>query len=185
MDKIKLSAIGLIPAVSTQTVQIGNVEVTVTPTLPYEKVLDMIQWCVDFIIDDRPFISAPLEKVVSDFAIAKYYTNLEIAEFDGPTFDLTRVYEDYDLLRAHGAFDKIRQYINPDQLAFFENTLKATMNSIVAYRNSMQGIIDTLTSKAQDSTDAMQAALSQMQDPDQMDAVEHLMKVVQTLGQVK
>lgn len=185
MDKIKLHTLGPMPQSITNLVQIGEVEVEVNNSIPYETVLDMIQWCINFIVDDRPFISAPLKRVVSDFAIVKFYTNLDIIGFDGPNFDMTRVYEDYDLLRAHGAFDKIREHIAPDQLKFFTETLEETMASIIAYRNSAQGIVDALTAEANNNTEALQAALDQMKDPDQLGTVEHLMDIVQTLGMPK
>lgn len=182
MSKIRLSAMGLLPETEQVTVNIGEAAVTVTPRIPYEQFLDMIQWCVNFIIDDRPFISEPMKGVVRDIAIVKYYTNFDISFMDLPTFETKVLFENYDLLVGHNAIALIKEALDQHQLAYFEMALDKTLQSIVDYRNSAQGIVDQLAINADENTNAMKTALTTFSDPDTLQNVEGLMQMVEKLG---
>lgn len=113
MDKIQTLALGPFVSPETRYEKVGDAVIMIKPILPYEDVLDMIQWCVNLIVDERPFVSEPLHQVVKNMALVKYYTNLDSADIlDEPTFSLKELFERYDILISHEVFDRIRNFID-------------------------------------------------------------------------
>lgn len=183
MDKIQTLALGPLVTPEVRYEKIGEAVIMIKPILPYEDVLDMIQWCVNLIVDERPFVSEPLHQVVKNMALVKYYTNLNSADIlDEPTFSLKELFERYDILISHEVFDRIRNFIDKKQLDFFENTLEKTMQNIVAYRNSAQGILDTLAESAELKDQIFNKNLSDLSDPKK---VGQFQKLVEALEKVK
>lgn len=181
MDKIKIATLGMPNQAENKIVEIGDAQIEITPIIPYEKMLEMVQWCVSIILDDRPYISEPVRQVVEDFAILKYYTNLEIP-MDQPEFDLSRMYEDYDLLLSHDVIETVIRMISQRQFEMFRTHLYKTLTSIMEYRNSAAGLIDKLSAMAKSDTNAINDALSTLTDPEKLQQVNHLMEIVDKLG---
>ena len=171
MDKIKLSAMGAPAEPAVSYVQIGDATIEITTQLPYEQVLDMIQFCIDHIINDRPFISEPMKVIVKNCALLKFYTNLDMDFLDNAV-EMREIYEEYDLIDRFEVIDRVTAVINQTdsgarQLEFFNNTLDATLQSIMAYRNSAMGIVDALSDAAKSSTNNMQEAIDMLGDEEQ------------------
>lgn len=179
-NRIKLNSLGIIEEVAPQYVQIGEAVVTVEHFIPYEKMLDMIQWCIDYIINDRPFISAPLKKIIKDFAILNFFTNFDL-NFLTEYQDMADIYAEYDLVYRFDVMDKVMQFIDPGEIEFFNTTLDATLESIMKYRNSAVGIVDALSEKAQQDIDKMQGAIDLISDDEQNQRIGKLLQFAQQL----
>lgn len=180
MDKIQTLALGPMSQPETHYEQIGEAVVTIKSLIPYEEVLDMIQWTVNLVIDDRPFVSEPLREIVSNMAIIKYYTNLDSADIlDNPTFEIKALFERYDILMAHDVFNRVKEFIDAEQLRFFNETLEKTMQNIVNYRNSAQGIIDALAQSAELKDQIFNKNLSDLSDPKKIGQFEKLVEAIE------
>lgn len=179
-NRIKLNSLGVIEEVAPQYVQVGEAVVTVERFIPYEKMLDMIQWCIDYIINDRPFISAPLKKIIKDFAVLNFYTNFDF-NFLTEYQTMDEIYGEYDFVYRFDVMSKVTQFIDQGQLEFFNHTLDETLDSIMAYRNSAMGIVDALASNAQQDVEKMSQALDLIKDEEQNKGVANLIKIAQEL----
>ena len=175
MDKIKISSMGAPVVPESRYLDIGAASVEVKPIIPYEEVLDMIQWCIDLIINDRPFLSAPLKRIVKDLAVLKFYTNFDLSFLD-EFHDMTDIYSEYDLVKSFNVIDAITPLIDADQLKFFNETLDETLVSIVDYRNSAIGVIDTLADNAGDDISKMEGALNLLKDPEENKKLANLIE---------
>lgn len=174
MDKIKLSALGIPEAKESRSIQIGGATVEVKQVIPYEEMLDMIQYGIDFIINERPFISAPLKRIVKDFAILTFYTNFDTSAIKEAT-EMKTIYEEYDLVTRFEVMEKVKPLIDQKQLAFFDATLEETLISIMKYRNSAVGIVDALSDVAKQSAGNMQEALDILSDDEQNQKLVNLL----------
>ena len=181
IERIKLANLGPIEEAPIEYLQIGDAALQVKKYIPYEEMLDMIQWCIDYIINDRPFISEPLKKIIKDFAILNFFTNVDTS-FLTEYHDMKDIYEEYDLVYRHNVIDQVISKIDEGQIRFFNETLDATLDSIMTYRNSAVGIIDALSQSAQQDTENMESAMSMINDPDQM---EKLGKLLKFAGEIK
>lgn len=179
-NRIKLNSLGVIEGVAPQYVQIGETVVTVERFIPYEKMLDMIQWCIDYIINDRPFISAPLKKIIKDFAVLNFYTNFDF-KFLTEYQDMADIYAEYDLVYRFNVMDKVLQFIDPGQINFFNETLDETLESIMRYRNSAVGIVDALAENAKQSTDKMSTAMEFLEQGDNKEKLGKLIKFAEEI----
>lgn len=180
-DKIKLSALGPVSEQAVKYYKIGDTVVTFYGSLSFEKILLMIQETINFIVDDRNFISAPLKRIISDIILAKHCTNLDFDWLDSPNLSASILYENYDILWHHGVFDTIKENFDPKLYSFFQETLKETLDNIIGYRNSAAGIIDTLSAQAGFNAHTIEQALNDMGDDEKMGKVKELFKMAETL----
>lgn len=181
MDKIRLSDMGIFPKVMPISMKIGEADVEINPYISYADVLEMIQWCIDYIINGRPFLSAPLVQIVKDFAMLKWYTNFDFTFLDTCT-DLKEIYEEYDFVQRFNLIEQVRPKIDPRQLVFFEDTLAKTLDSIIAYRNSAAGIVDALAENAKQDTADMQAAIEMINKDGNAEKMAALMQLAQSIA---
>lgn len=176
---VNILNLGVPPAAESVPLSIGDAVLQVSPKIPYEKVIEAIEWSVNSILDDRTFISAPLHAIIQEVAILKFYTDLDTSGLGAEYFALTDFYEWFDIIQAHDLPSRVREIIEPKQLQFFTETLEKTIQSIVAYRNSAAGIIDRLTAQNTKDNLEMQTVLEQLDEPQ----YAKLLQVMSALGQ--
>lgn len=181
MDKIQLSTMGIFPKPEEKVLHIGEADVTVLTYIPYEQMLDMIQWCIDYIINDRPFLSAPLKRIMKNFAILKFYTNFDFS-FLETYHEMSQIYGEYDYIQRFGLLDQVLPIIDKTQLEFFDTTLDETLESIMAYRNSAVGIVDALSENAERDVNDMQKALDFIGDGVNAEKIEMLTKAASAIS---
>lgn len=179
-NKIQLISIGVPPKMEEEQVQIGEAAITVKHRIPYEEVLDMMQWCISFIINDRPFISEPLKQIIKDFAILKYYTDIDMS-FVHDYQDMAEVYEAYDIIDSYNLMYFVRSHINGRQLEFFNTTLDKTLESIIKYQNSAKGVLDILAEDADKDVRRMQEAMDVIGDDEKNKKITTLLKFAEEL----
>lgn len=162
-SSISLAAFGATPVSNSITKLVAGQQIQITPVIPYEKILEAMQWSIDLILDDRTFISAPLKTIISDFALIKFWSNVSI--YDTTAAAAEDLYQNYDIVISHGVLAACREVISKEQQDFFFQTLFETLESIVAYRNSAAGIVESLTEKAKEGGEKGQDILSLLDDP--------------------
>lgn len=180
IEKIKLNTLGAIEEDPIEYMNIGQTVVAVHKYIPYEQILDMIQWCIDYIINDRPFISAPLKRIIKDFAILNFYTNFDF-NFLTEYHEMADIYAEYDLVYRFDVMAKVKEFIDPGQMDFFEHTLDETLESIMKYRNSAVGIVDALAENANNDVDAMSGALGLISDEEKNKKIVQLLQFADQL----
>lgn len=180
IEKIKLNTLGVIEEDPIEYLNIGKAVVAVRKHIPYEQMLDMIQWCIDYIINDRPFISAPLKRIIKDFAVLNFYTNFDfnfLTEYE----TMAQIYAEYDLVYRFDVMSKVKEIVDPGQIDFFEKTLDETLESIIAYRNSAKGIVDALAENAEQDISKMQGAIDLLSDEERNKQLSKMIKFAEEL----
>lgn len=172
---ITLSALGPLPPIAER--QLPNTPIIVRSRIQTEDLLAAIQWCIAYLTDGKSFVSEPLYQIITDFALIRFYTNIDTSFLDATPMELHDIYENYDLIVAHNIMPPIRAAIDPEQLQFFEHTLRGTLTSIIAYKNSAVGIIDLLASQADTNTKALEKALTSLENDEQLTHVRQLLEV--------
>lgn len=157
-NRIPVSAIGTFQSEDPVFIQFGEATVSLKRKISYQEILDLVQLVVDFSITDQPILSGVIKNITLDMAIIKYYTNLECSIFEEGTA-LEQIYEEYGVLVDFGVIDEVKAKMDFNQKSFIEKTVAETLSSIIDYRNSAKGIIDSLASSAADDSGKMQSAL--------------------------
>lgn len=179
-NRISISAIGAAPTVEPIYLQVGEATIEVKPRISYEEILNMMQWCIDMIVGEKPFMSAPLNRIVKDFAILNAYTNLDLGVTHEYS-DMSTIYQEYDIVKAHGVLENVMLKIDADQIAFFEETLDKTLESILAYRNSAKGIIDALAADAENDSEKLEKALNIMSDTNSQSQIKTIIETAKAI----
>lgn len=179
LTKVQITSFGATPEVIAQTLSIGDATLQVLPSIPYEELIDAIQWSINSIIDDRTYVSEPIYAIIRDIALLKYFTNLDCTDIGQEYFNLKDFYEWYDILKSFDVITKVKAIIATDQVEFFETTLEKTIHSIIAYKNSAAGIIDRLTAQNVKDNVEMQTVLQQLNEPE----MAKLLDLMSALGQ--
>lgn len=178
MDKVKFTTFGIMPKPEEKVITIGEGSLTVTTFLPYETVLEMIQWSINMIMDDRGFISEPIHQIIEDMAVLKYYTNLDLDELDMAGFTQGQLYEMYDMVKAHDLVSKVCAEISAEQLSFYRETLTKTLQSLIAYRNSAAGLMEMIQINGENTSASLQKSLDILGDKEQFDQVYRMLDLV-------
>lgn len=180
-NRISLSEIAqATPVEEPIYIALGNATIEVRRRISYEEILNMMQWCIDMIVGEKPFLSAPLTRIVKDFAILNAFTNLDCGV--SKTYEeISDLYADYDFIKAYGILDEILPKLNQEQIKFFERTLDKTMESIIAYRNSAKGIVDALAAEAEEDSNKIERALSLFSSEEQQEQVKRLIETAQKI----
>lgn len=181
-NKVKMSEFGILPEPEIKHVPIGGAVVTMKNQIPYEEVYDLIQWVIDLVVDDRAFISEIAKRIVIDFGLVKFYTNVDVEHFMPSDYDIHQVYEDYDILMNSGLLPILKDFINKEQYDFFVDVLDKTIKNLIDYRNSAQGIVDALGARATDQKEAMESAIATFDNPKNMEKVKEVMALVDELN---
>lgn len=178
MEKVKLIAFGPLAENEVKYLQIGEATIAVQQKLPYETILEMIQWSINYIMDDRGFVSEPISRIIQEIAVLKYFTNLDLDNIDLADFTQGDLYEYYDFISAFDVFNKVVNIIDDAQIEFYQDTVKRTLESLLAYRNSAAGIIEMLQIQSENSTDSLKKSLDILGDEVQFDKVIQMLQLV-------
>lgn len=179
-NRIPVSAFGAVAQEEPIYLQIGEATIELRHRISYEEILNMMQWCIDMIVGERPFMSAPLNRIVKDFAILNAYTNLDMGITHAYT-EMSDLYAEYDVIQAYDVMSNVLEKVDKKQIVFFEETLDKTLDSILAYRNSAKGIVDALSIDAEQDTSKMEDALGFLKDGASQEQLKEILEAAKAI----
>lgn len=179
-NRISVAAIGTVAPEEPIYLQIGEATIELRHRISYEEILNMMQWCIDMIVGEKPFMSAPLTRIVKDFAILNAYTNLDLGVSHAYN-EMSDIYAEYDVIQAFDVMPNVLEKIDHQQVEFFEKTLDKTLESILAYRNSAKGIVDALTADAEADSDKMEKAMALLNNAEQQSQVKAVLEAAKAI----
>lgn len=176
IEKIKLNTLG-IKDHEIKYVSYGNIVIEVKTSLPYEEIMDLIQWAINYTMGDRTFISEPLKRIMADLAIIKGFTNLDVDRIEMNDCSASEVYEMYDIVKST-VLDLIKENIDGEQLKFFNDCFEKTLDSLIIYSNSAAGILEKIQNDKMAQTmqiDAFKDFLENDKDTDRLISIFKMM----------
>lgn len=178
MDKINISQFALPEAAQPIYRDANGVSYSIYKAVSVSEIIDGVQWVVNAILIGGPaFISYPLKEIMKNFGIIKIFTNIDVDTLPAET-----VYQIYDTLTVNGIFADVANFANGEQIDFYKKSVDETVKSIIEYKNSAAGIIDTLSANAKESTEAMQDNLAFLQDEKSLTQVKALLNQAKQMG---
>lgn len=173
--KVPLSAFGLLPSIETVPVQIGEATIGVKRRIPYEQVLDMMQWCINYIAGDRPFIADSIKAIVLDIGYLRYFTDIDTSFMDNNFVSIENIYENYDLIDVFGIMDQVYKRIDARQKNFIDTTMEKTLQSIAEYKASARGLVDALAEDSRNNTEELKANMKFLEDDKEVEKLQTLL----------
>lgn len=173
--KVPLSAFGLLPPLEIVPVQIGEATIGVKRRIPYEQVLDMMQWCINYIAGDRPFIADSIKAIVLDIGYLRYFTDIDTSFMDSNFVSIENIYENYDLIDVFGIIDQVYKRIDTRQKNFIDTTMEKTLQSIAEYKASARGLVDALAEDSRNNTEELKANMKFLEDDKEVEKLQTLL----------
>lgn len=118
-----------------------SVSYEVKSYLPISKKIELISNVINLSADENGYYNPIRIKIFTVLEVVQSYTNLSFTEKQKEDpFKL------YDLLVSTGIFQTVIDNISKEDWTEIENSIMETIKSIYAYRNSIMGILDAVSS---------------------------------------
>lgn len=140
MAKIPFSKLGLKVNTDVTILYFNDQNIEVLRYLPMSNKLDLITTVVNNTVDDNGFYNPVKLDIFLMLEIIEAYTNL--------TFTAKQKEDPlklYDLLYSSGLITAVLDVIGSNEVSNLQNNVKQTIESIYNYRNSILGILETVS----------------------------------------
>ena len=140
MAQVTYTKLGLKPNFDeVATISCGEETIEVKQFLPLEKKLEILTNIINNSIDERGFYNTARIDFHIKMELLYAYTNIKFT--DKQKENAMKI---YDTFSAIGLMEKILELIPEEDLYWFQHHADANIKSIMEYRNSVYGILDSL-----------------------------------------
>ncbi len=175
MAKVGFSKLGLKKKNETVKVQLtDDIEIEVLQYLPINDKLNIIAAVLNGSADQNNFANPVKIEVIGTIEMIKAYTNLSFTEKQ-----LEDIPKLYDLMEQNDIINKIMSAIPTVEYEFIINGIDSTIQSYYNYRNSVFGILDTISQDYSNLDFDAQKIQKEIGDPENL---ELLRSVLTKLG---
>ena len=140
MAKLAFTKLGLKTNNQIKTIQFNEQEIEVKQYLPINEKLEMISNVINLSADDNNFANPVKVSVFTTLEILFHYTNITFTEKQKE--DPVKL---YDLVISNGLMSEIIKAIPEGEYAEVLCGGEDSINAIYTYRNSVLGIMDTIS----------------------------------------
>lgn len=163
MAKVSLTKLGLKVNQDVKNIEFNEQIIDVKQYLPINEKLELISSVINSAADENNFSNPVKENVFLTLEILYHYTNINFT--DKQKEDPVKL---YDLVVSSGLVNKITDLIPEEELDEVINGVAQSVKAIYAYRNSVLGILESISQDYSalnlDATEIQQ----KLADPDNM-----------------
>lgn len=170
MAKIPFTKLGLKKVEDTKNITICGQMVEVKQYLPISDKINIITNVIENSADDNNFANPVKVEVFANLEIMYAYTNISFT--DKQKEDPTKL---YDLLEENGVIAEVIAAIPENEYALLLGWIDETIEAFYKYRNSVLGILDTISADYSNlSLDATNLQ-KQIADPENLKLLKSIM----------
>ena len=163
MAKVSLTKLGLKVNQNVKNIEFNEQIIEVKQYLPINEKLELISSVINSAADENNFSNPVKENVFLTLEILYHYTNINFT--DKQKEDPVKL---YDLVVSSGLVNKVTDLIPEEELDEVINGVAQSVKAIYAYRNSVLGILESI-SKDYSNLDLDATEIQQkLADPDNM-----------------
>lgn len=163
MAKVSLTKLGLKVNQDVKNIEFNEQIIEVKQYLPINEKLELISSVINSAADENNFSNPVKENVFLTLEILYHYTNINFT--DKQKEDPVKL---YDLVVSSGLVNKVTDLIPEEELDEVINGVAQSVKAIYAYRNSILGILESISQDYSalnlDATEIQQ----KLADPDNM-----------------
>ena len=163
MAKVSLTKLGLKVNQDVKNIEFNKQTIEVKQYLPINEKLELISSVINSGADENNFSNPVKENVFLTLEILYHYTNINFT--DKQKEDPVKL---YDLVVSSGLVNKVTDLIPEEELDEVINGVAQSVKAIYAYRNSILGILESISQDYSalnlDATEIQQ----KLADPDNM-----------------
>lgn len=172
MAKIAYSKLGLNKMVNKEPVIIkfNDQEIEVIQYLPMEKKLDLISDIINSSVDEKNYCNFCRVEIFITIKLIEAYTNLNITDKQKED-----IFKFYDQIVASGLAEAVITVIPASDYSFiYRNTLK-TIKNIYKQRNSVLGILETISTDYSNLNLDASEIQKKLADPESMELLKNVL----------
>lgn len=174
MAKLAFSKLGLKPNIKTGIITYNDLTIEVKDYLPVNDKLTLISNVINNTIDDNGYYNEGKIRIFFVLEVIDAYTNLSFTEKQKE--DPCKL---YDLIVGNELWEQVWDLILASEKEYLNTCLYETIKSIYAYKNSVMGILDTIS---QDYSNLSLEAASLQKDLADPENMAFLKDVLTKLG---
>ena len=141
MAKVSFTKLGLTKNSNVSIIEWNGQQIEVKDYLPMSEKLDLVSTIINNSIDDNGYYNPMRVYIHTIIEVILAYTNISVTEKQKE--DVVKL---YDLFVSSGLSGKIiGETINPYEYQQIQKWIHETINSIYNYKNSVMGILDTIS----------------------------------------
>lgn len=159
MAKISFNKLGLTKSIEATSFIWNNQEVEVVQYLSLNDKLALITKILNDSVDEYNYYNPCRLDVYMSIWMVEAYTNINFT--DKQKEDISKL---YDLMALTGFLDEVMTHIPEKEKEYIATTVRDTIQSIYAYKNSVMGIIETLKQDYSNATFNMDLINRVLQD---------------------
>lgn len=164
MAKVSFTKLGLTKNSDVSIVEWNGQQIEVKDYLPMSEKLELVSTIINNSIDDNGYYNPMRVYINTIIEVILAYTNISVTEKQKE--DIVKL---YDLFVSSGLSSKIiGETINPYEYQQIQKWIYETINSIYNYKNSVMGILDTISSDYSNLKLDAESIHEKLADPDQL-----------------
>lgn len=140
MAKISFTKLGLKTNVDVKQIQFNEQIIEVKQYLPVNDKLELISAVLNYADDGKGFYNEGKLRVYLSLLLVDYYTNISFTEKQREDANKT-----FDLLEGADVMRQIYEAIPETERNFIVDTLYDNVDSITRYRNSVMGLLESIS----------------------------------------
>ena len=141
MAKVSFTKLGLTKNSDISIVEWNGQQIEVKDYLPMSEKLELVSTIINNSIDDNGYYNPMRVYINTIIEVILTYTNISVTEKQKE--DIVKL---YDLFVSSGLSSKIiGETINPYEYQQIQKWIYETINAIYSYKNSVMGILDTVS----------------------------------------
>lgn len=140
MAKIPYSKLNLKINTDVSTFSFNGFEIEIKEYLPLEEKLNIITNILNNSVNDKGYYNVGQLQMFTELEIIFNYTNITFTEKQKE--NITKL---YDILSSSGLIAIVLNNMDAEEYTFIYNTTKTQIENIYKYRNSVVGILDTVS----------------------------------------
>lgn len=140
MAKLAFSKLGLKANQEITIIHIDEYDVEIKNYLPINDKLELITNVINNSIDEHNYMNPVKVDMFTELEIVEKYTNLTFT--DKQKEDIEKL---YDLLKGNGIILKVCNAIPTEEIIELRDAICRSVNSVYTYRNSVLGILETIS----------------------------------------
>jgi hypothetical protein len=141
MAKVSFSKLGLTKDTSTDVIEWNDQKIEIKNYLPMSDKLELVSTIINNSIDNNGYYNPMRVYIYTIIETILAYTNITVTEKQKE--DILKL---YDLFVSSGLSGKIiGEAMNPYEYQQLQKWIHETINAIYSYKNSVMGILDTVS----------------------------------------
>lgn len=170
MAKVSFNKLGLVKTIEPKIVEFNGMEIEVKQYLPVNDKLELISNIINASADDNNFANPVKIDIFTTLEILYNYTNINFT--DKQKEDPAKL---YDLVISNGLVATVAKAIPGAEYKGVYDNVKACVNAVYAYRNSVLGILESAVADYSSMNLDATNIYNKLADPENMDLIKQVL----------